>query len=274
MKKVMRFLVVAMSTFMTSCGGDDELKPEKFATQEEAMTAFSNNQYNMQDAYHSVGDAIDYTGGVSVGAVKTEKKKKTNRAMTWAYDASTGWWSDANQYSGEGYNESYEWKIRYSPRDANGQPTETTDKMEYKYDVDLESGTSGNMLELSTDQDITLTNIDEFNAETGNLIINGSNNLSWKMAYAYELYSYSYEYVHKYKYNSIAASPTDSYPQSGSVSFTIKSNFEGDGVEGDPEALNYYIEAKITFDGDNTAILEFGGYSFTLNLDSFSITPI
>lgn len=274
MKNVLRMCSIIMLAFAISCGGDDELQPEKFSTQEEAMTAFSNNQYNLQAAYQSVDDAIDYTYGVSVGSAKTEQKKKLKRAMTWAYDASTGWWSDSYAYTDEYYDESYAWKIRYTPRDATGQPTETTDKMEYKYNVDLESGGDGNMLDLSTDQDITLTNIDEFNAETGNLIINGSNNFSWKMAYSYELYSYSYEYLHKYKYSSIEGSPTSSYPQSGSVSFTIKSHFEGDEVEGDSEELNYYIEAKITFDGDETALLEFGGYTFTLDLDSFSITPI
>ena len=58
----------------------------------------------------------------------------------------------------------------------------------------------------------------------------------------------------------------EAYPQSGIIEFTLKFDYDIQGVK------DYTVKGKITFNGNNTATFEFGGYNFTINLATGTIS--
>ncbi|MCK6543279.1 hypothetical protein L6Q79_11430 [bacterium] len=273
MKHLMTGACILVLVALTSCGGDDAAKPEEFGTQEEALTALNANKSNMLLALDAAEGAIDAASGFGLDKRSAYNSKKLNRAMTYTYDASTGWWTDEYTNSSGGYNYDYTWNIRFTPRDANGYSTDETSKMEYKYDYLYNGANTYYSYDMDLGADMTLTGVNAYRAATGNLVLNGTNAISYVWDYSYLTYDYTYDYSHKYTYKSLEISPDGDYPEGGSVSFTIRSKFEGEIGEEGGDALNYYVAGKITFDGDNTALLEFGGFSFILNLDTNEVTP-
>lgn len=274
--------VLVFALLLTACS-DSANKTENFSTQTEAEAAVGQNEAIIGLAVELALLAVQqtsfdgsFTGDVPLFKNSAGKRTRFNRPLndTTTYDASTGWWTyeenETNVEEDGTYTLDALFQLRFTPRDLTGLPTDATDQMEYIADVDWDfDGTDGDFI-FSYLSELTFTDLAGFNASTGDAVMNGSTDFDWEIASGAGQQSFSLEYTYDIDYNSVAFANGGDYPQSGSVDFVVHLNITPN-VEGFDE---YNVVGTITFDGDNTASLVFGGWNFVINLDTGDITPV
>lgn len=261
MKNFMRFcfmsiLVTGMFIY-AGCGGDGGGGTSNFGSKADADAALAQSTAQINLAVNDAMNVVDIAGSFGLG-----------KALAYTYDDATGWWSDVYSSSSGGYTYNFDYRHRFTPRDANGYATEATDVMEYAYDYSYFYNQTGYIYDLSYVSDINCSGITGYRAGTGNLTVNGTSAIDYNFDFSYASTTYNYIWSYDYKYTNVAFSQTETYPVSGSISFTSKFSItpEVPGYE------NYNVAGKITFTGGSTATLEFGGYTYTINLATGTIS--
>jgi hypothetical protein len=271
--KTRLLMLLMMSSFalFMSCG-DDEEKPSNFSSQAEADAIVTSLEDDGDDdgiltsvydgALSSIDHAVDFDGTFDIGGFRKAKSlKKISKIMGRGYNAGTGWWSFDTTITEQGSTWSHLYQMRFTPRNVNGYPDNTTDKAEYK--ANLNGNATG--FDIGFVYNMTITGLVGYKAETGNATINGYFNATTSISEEQT----TIESIFKFKYNSLVVSPTATYPmQSGSMEFTLKFDMTPRPQHFD----GYYIAAKITFNGTRYASMTFGGYNYTIDLDTGAIT--
>jgi hypothetical protein len=272
---------LALAFVLAACT-DSANKTDNFNTQAEAEAAVAQNEATIGLAVELALLAVQqtgfdgsFTGGVPLFKNSTGKRTRFNRPMddTTTYNSTTGWWTyeeHETEVEEDGtYNLDVLFQLRFTPRDLIGLPTDATDQMEYVADVDWDfDGTDGDFI-FSYLSELVFTGLAAFNDTTGDAVMNGSTDFDWEITSGAGQQSFSFEYTYDIDYNSVAFANGADYPQSGSVDFVVRLNITPN-IEGFDE---YNVAGTITFDGDNTATLVFGGWNFVINLDTGDITP-
>ena len=249
--------MILITTLFVGCSSDNP-STRNFGSQAEADAAVASSQAQIQLA---VNDVMNLSStAASFGLTKT---------TAYAYDASTGWWRNTSMSSSGGYTYHYDYQHRFTPRNTDGTPTSETNQFEYKYDYDFSGSTSGLTYELTYASDYSCTGLSGYRAGTGDLVVNGSSDISydWGGDYAGQTIKYQYDYSNDYR--GVTFSPDVQYPTSGIINFTSTFNYDPNN----DYLPDYHVSGKISFNGDNTATLEFGGYLYLINLTTGSITP-
>jgi hypothetical protein len=265
-------LLSAFAALLVMAGcGEDEATPEDFKSLEQARFALDDTQYELFSSLDELTTvtnvALTFDGNYPGDLVLSKNRRSRSLTKTYAphsigYNAQTGYWTFDTTYT-EGFTVSANGKIRFTPRDPlTGLPNESTNTMEYGVVFSVGETAEDGTIELLYDTDVNVTGIAAYRASTGNATVNGSDHISFTIDATFDGEHIIADYRHAYKINNVIISPTVMYPQSGSFGFTIKRDFN---VEGFGE--NFYIEGRITFDGTNIALLEFGGFTFHINLD-------
>lgn len=274
MKNILKIglLLSAFALFFVFSGcGEDEAVPEDFKTLEEAETALFETEediYSILDQLFSATDiAMTFDGSYPNDfGFKTKHGgtlRKTLSPRSFGYNAQTGYWTFDTTATELSLTLSANGKIRFTPRDpVTGLPNESTDLMEYDMTASMTGADEGGYIDLTYKTALDLAGIAGFRDSTGNATINGSESVDFTIDVTLETDHFVGEYDHSYKIN-IVVSPTLDYPQSGVFEFTIKREFNTSAGFGQ----NFFIDGSITFDGSNIAVLEFGGYTFHINLD-------
>lgn len=249
--------ISALAVFAFSSCSDDGGGTSNFGSQSEADAAVAQSQSQINLAISDVQNVSS-----------TARNWGLTKPHAYTYDAGTGWWSWTYSSSSSGYTYNYDYRHRFTPRDENGNATNATTKMEYKYDYSYTGSAAGNTYDLSYLSDITCDNVSAYRAGTGNLTVNGSSGIDYDFDFSAGPTNYSYEYSYNNKYTNVAFDRNETYPVSGSISFTSKFKL----TPSNPYVNNYNVAGKITFTGGNTATLEFGGYTYSINLQTGAIT--
>ncbi len=237
--------------------GDSGGGTTNFGSKTDADAALAQSTAQINLAINDVKNVANIAG--SFGLAKP---------MSYTYDAGTGWWSNVYSSSSGGYTYNFDYRHRFTPRDANGYATDATDVMEYKYDYTYNGSTTGYVYELSYLSDIDCDGLIGYRASTGNLTVNGSSDIDYDFEFTAGQTNYSYVYAYHNKYTNVAFENGVTYPVSGSISFTTKFSL----TPAIPGYDNYNVAGKITFTGGNTATLEFGGFTYTINLQTGTIS--
>ena len=249
----------------------DESKPEDFKTLDDAQTALDESQdevFISLEELSSVANVAATFDGTYPGdfvLFKTNRSKALSKKQSphsFGYNSQTGYWTFDSTASDQGLTYSLSGRIKFTPHDFAGLPDETTNTMEYKVMASLNETVGEEFIDLSYDADMNVSGIAGFRAQTGNATINGSNKVSFSLDLTLDTDHIVANYDHAYKANNVVIDPTSTYPQSGTFDFTIKRDYNIADY-----GVNFYIQGTITFDGTNIAVLEFGGYTFHINLD-------
>lgn len=269
--KISLMLSVFVLFFVFSGCGEDEAKPEDFKTLEEAETALFETEediYSILDQLFSATDiAMTFDGSYPNNfGFKTKhggRLRKTLSPRSFGYNPQTGYWEFDTTATELSLTLSANGKIKFTPRDVvTGLPNASTERMEYDMMASITGADEGGYIDLTYKTALVLDSIAGFRDSTGNATINGSESVDFTIDVTLETDHFVGEYDHSYKIKNIVVSPTLVYPQSGVFEFTIKKQFNTAELGAD-----FYIEGSITFDGSNIAVLEFGGYTFHINLD-------
>lgn len=275
---------IMMLTLFAFIGcGDDEPGTTNFDTQQEAMTAWNAGASSQmfiayQLALTTAQQGISFSGDFDdIGGIflkRTKGFRKFNTSMANGYQGN-GLWIFDTTFTEEGSGDfDLHFELDFDQFDANGYPNAQTNTVDYAMNLawDFSEVGEGTFI-YNYDVDLNLTGIQGYRAETGNATLNGTAGFGINLETPAQQGqpAYDFEYSYSIKFNSIAIAPgDDAYPiESGSIEFTYKYGIDPN-VQGFEE---FNVKGKITFDGDNTAILEFGGFTFTLNLDTGDITP-
>lgn len=264
--------------FVFSGCGEDEAKPEDFKTLEEAETALNGTQAELLFALDELvviaNLASSFDGNFPNDLVLLKNRKSHAFAKTYGphsigYNAQTGYWTFDTTIT-EGLMFSANGRIKFTPRDIlSGLPNESTNAMEYAVTVTLNETAGENFFDLSYDADFDVIGIADYRDTTGNLTIDGSDKVNFSLDINAEGEHLVVDYDHSYKIKNVVLDPESIYPQSGTFEFTIKAE-----VSPSSYGEGFYVAGTITFDGTNIAVLEFGGYTFHLDLDTEIITPV
>ncbi len=262
--RLLMLLIIPCIALLVACGDDDE-KTTKFASQAEADAAVEANSDVIEGAYEgaieAINEAVNFDGTMNFGGFK-KSKMKMGKIAGGGYNAGTGWWTWDTTFTEQGMNMSYIYQMRFTPRDGNGFPNNTTDKAEYKASL----SENGDDADMSLNANMVIAGLVGYQNQTGNATVNGSFNVTASSTEQ----QYTFEFLYKWAYKSLVISPAATYPvQSGSIEFTIKYDLRPrvQGFEG------YYIAIKITFNGTRYASMTFGGYNYTIDLETGTITP-
>ncbi len=256
--------------FWIGCA-EDEAKPENFKTQEAAETALFETEddiFTMLEQLHSATDlAMNFDG--SYPADFTFKTKRMNGVKkrlapnSFGYNAQTGYWTFDTTASVEGLTLSSNGKIRFTPRDLlTGLPNESTNTMEFDMTASMRGQDAEAYIDLKYLTDLLVDGIASYRDTTGNATVSGSEEVDFSLDVTLDTEHLFGEYKHHYTIDNIVVSPTSSYPQSGRLDFTIKRSLNVSGYGQD-----FYVQCSIVFDGTNIAVLEFGGFTFHIDLD-------
>lgn len=267
-------LSLAVATFVVfnSCGDDKGGGTKNFGSQAEATAAVT--ALDQQGVFDMALSGLDLAYGVAAGVGGKLLKDGNNRhrvAGGFTYNASTGWWSMEETYSQSGYNYDYLYAYRFTPRDNNGNATTATDKLEYGWDYNMDGSSGGTTMEAGYEMDLVVTGIVNHRGGTGNLVFNGSSDFGFNIDVSSGGYTIVYDYASSSDYNALNWAPNGDYPASGSIDFTASRDVEPAQLE--ESYPDFRVAGSITFDGTNIAVLEIGGYTFHINLDTGVITP-
>lgn len=260
--------------FLLFVGCADDEQPENFGSLEDAQSALYESEEEVFTALYELSNITEtattfdgsYPDGLELRNQRSNKLSKIKSPTYFGYNSSTGFWTFDTSASYEDLTLSLNGKIRFTPRNALGLPDETTNTMEYKVKYSLNESAQGNSFEMNYNTDVNLTGIASFRAGTGNATLNGSTSVGFTIDGTYETTHITAVYKHAYRINDVILSPTSDYPQSGTFTFTVKRNINTTGY-----GSNFYVAGSITFNGTNIAVLEFGGYTFHINLDGMYI---
>ncbi|MBL7959541.1 hypothetical protein JNL27_04805 [bacterium] len=296
MKEFSRLSILTLSIvfglFIFSCSTDEEAGTGNFSSQQEAIDAVNDlkEQGFFDEVEGDLEQAADQATDFSPGYFKTKKEKGRLSKVRgiqdfvygtdhfWTYSSSEDTTFNDTTLSGIAtisLSADMLYKVRFTDRDNFGFPTATTELMEWIADFSFNTTSTGNgattSFGISFDSDMDVNGIAGFNAGTGNLTIDGSGHQNFNLSSTSSQSSFEYDYQTSHNINSFALSPTGNYPESGTISFIAKRNVT-------PAVLqqvfpNFNVSGTITFNGTNIAVLEIGGYTFYINLDTEIITP-
>ncbi len=279
MKKLI--VTITVLVFALAACTDSATKTKNFATQAEAQSAIDDNGAAIALAVELALLAVEQTnfdgafsGDIPLFKNSAGKRLRFNRPLddTATYNGTTHWWT-FQQHEEEAVTDGTQTldvllQLRFTPRDAFGLANELTDQMEFKSNVDYVISTTGSDFIIQYDSDLNFSGLMGFRAATGNAIMNGTTNFGFELSSTSQQQSLSFEYNYDIDYNNVTFASDGEYPLSGTVDFVVGLNVTPN-VQGIDE---YNVAGTITFDGDNTAALVFGGFNFVINLDTGEIT--
>jgi len=301
MKRFTLILMLVGLSLWISCTTDEE-KPKDFSSQADADVAVDLYGSFMTEvavalALSSAEQAVSFDGAFDVpfkaqrgpnGLSKKLVFNKLTKVMGNGYNPNTGLWIFDTSYVGEGdlpvavlndmnrqvpRTNSAHFQVKFTPtNNPTGLPNENTEQMDYNFDYGWTGSESDQETTLTYDfrvnGNVSVTGAKNYRAGTGNSLLTGSSAYDFDFAFSSTNSSIKFKYHFDISYGSIEVAPNDDYPlESGSISFKLKSSSDAPGSD----QYTFYISGKITFDGDNTAVLEFGGFTYTLNLDTGEI---
>ena len=262
--------------FVFSGCGEEGNKPENFKSAEDAGGALYEVEEDIFLMLYQLDGATDlaenFDGNYSpVFDFKTKPAtsglKKRLSTNTFGYNAQTGYWTFDTTLTDTALTLFANGKIKFTPRDlVTGLPNESTQTMQYDLTAGMSEQSGASYLDLNYESDLLLEGIAAFRAATGNIMMDGSEALKFSLDITIESEHIVGEYHHSYTINDVVISPSSNYPQSGNLTFTVKRTLNVDFFGED-----FYVKGKITFDGSNIAVLEFGGYTFHINLNGPNI---
>ena len=261
MKNLMRFSLLATLSIgvlvYVGCSSDSGGGTKNFSSKTDADAALAQSTAQINLAINDVKNVANIAG--SFGLTKS---------MAYTYDAGTGWWSNVYSQSSSGYTYNYDFRHRFTPRDANGYATDATDAMEYMYDYSYNGSSTGYVYDLSYLSDINCGGLIGYRASTGNLSVNGSSAIDYNFEFSYGGTTYNYVWSYDNTYSGVEFEHGTTYPVSGTITFTSKFSLTPEI----PGYDNYNVSGTITFTGGTTATLEFGGFTYTINLQTGTIS--
>lgn len=278
MKRLVLAGLSALLVFGCTSGGGKST--ENFGTATDAQTAATQNSAYIQMAAELAllaVDEADFDGsfdGMLFLKQRADQKSGLRKPLDGeaTYNSSTGWWTfeetETETEGDETLTTDVLLKLRFTERDIAGLATANTDMMEYTADASATSTSPDASFVFSYDADLTFTGLAGYNAETGSATLNGSSNMGFEISAGSGAQSFTYEFRYEIDYHNITFSHDNDYPEGGGVDFTVELNLDPNV----PGVDEYYVAGTITFDGDNTALLHFGGYNFIINLDTGVIT--
>lgn len=274
-------VVLALFAFV-GCG-EDESGPTNFDTQEEAITAWNGAAESQMGLAYQLAltiaqQGVSFTGDFDdIGGIflkRTKGFRKFNASMANGYQGN-GLWTFDTTFTEEGSGDfDFHYEIDFDHFDANGYPNDQTNAFDYGLNLawDFSEAGEGTFI-YNYDVDLNVSGIQGFSNATGNAVVNGTAGFGINIETTSQpgQPTYDFEYSYGIKFISLTIAPgEDPYPlESGSIEFTYKYGVDPN-IPGFEETN---VKGKITFDGDDTAILEFGGFTFTLDLDTGDITP-
>ncbi|MBX7150476.1 hypothetical protein K1X84_02465 [bacterium] len=290
--KFKNFITVLLCIFFIATGCDsDKKQPVEFSTQTEAEQSYEQLQSSQTDPLEIVNKVLEAASfsesfdgsadGLSKHRLGKRRTMMKANSVSFTYNSNTGYWTLDADTTENGVNFSLFYKVRYTPRGLFGLATELTDRMEYETHVnvngvvvDSSEGALGDSVDVTLDysENYDIQSDEPFVTNTNFITITGSTSASSEFSVAQLTATASYNYdVHALKifgpFNDAEDEPE--YPESGSIHFTVDYSVTAPELSG-----SYFIEGTITFDGDNTATLEYGGFTFILNLDDGTVTPV
>lgn len=279
--KISLMLSAFVLFFVFSGCGEDELKPENFKTQQEAEDALVGSDFLILFALNKINEAesiaTDFDGTYPSDFLFKNRSSSLNKKHTlhtsafekklvpntFGYNSQTGFWGFDTTVSDTQFTGSAHAKIRFTPHDlVTGLPTENTNSMEYDFLISANGTDEGGAIGFLYDTKLDVIGITGFKDTTGNATINGSNDLAWEIDFTDETGAFLYDFEFDNVINNVTVSLASPYPQGGTIEFNSKGEFNVDNF-----SEKYYIRGKITFNGTNIALLEFGGFEFHINLD-------
>ncbi len=228
-----------------------------FGSQAEAQQAYNASLAYTTLAVSEVEAAAALAQSFTGIALGKARGSKGTANTEFIYNASTGYWEATYNEGIAGFTGTI--KLRFDPSDANHLPDNTTNTMQYIVDFGYSSSEQGFDYDWSYASDMTATGIAAYRGGTGNLVIDGTTSFDIEGVYS-NVYSLLYRY--DISINDVTFSPTNDYPLSGTIDFTLR--YEQDPES--PQYPNFNISGTITFDGDNTVVVTFGGFDFVLTI--------
>jgi hypothetical protein len=163
----------------------------------------------------------------------------------------------------------FEANVCFDVVDQFGVPTDATNTLSLSVDYDLATAYSYDnfsySLTLTESEVLNLVGIAGFNAETGNLTVNGNQTVNASVIVVESGQTESATVAWTFTLTDIVISPLSDYPLSGTVAFTISVTDNSPGAQN----AGYTVSGTITFNGTNTAAVTFAGFDYTLNLDGY-----
>jgi hypothetical protein len=282
------FVAVSL-VFFAACSTDDE-KDESTLTQAQADAAIEDNAAAIAAIANLVGTQASAAAGGNVSELEVDddlfflllfgfgkrgvdglEKMGTMSPMQdddgFFYDGNGCWTIDYDSTDvEEGISVSILAQLCFDAWDLLGGPTEATNQMTYTIDFDLSGSSSSEegsfSFDLGVDRDLNVTGISGYNAETGNLVVNGNDDESISLNVTSPNGSQSVALNYSYAINDVTVSPVNEYPLSGSINFSI-------GFSANPpiqDYPNFTVAGTITFDGSNVVGVTFAGFTYSLNL--------
>jgi hypothetical protein len=152
-------------------------------------------------------------------------------------------------------------QVCYDDVDVDGIPTPATDGVTIAVDYFItfsepEASASITMSEIKT---LNLSGVAGFRNETGNLTINGTDDVGVSFIEG----TTSAEIDFELTLTDVVLSPQGEYPLSGTLSFEMTVDAEEGG-----QSQEFTVSGKITFNGTNMVPATFAGYNYTVDLDA------
>lgn len=286
--KRMSCVTLALCAFVVLSCEDSGKKPIEFATQTEAEQSYEQLESSQTDPLEVVNKVLDaavlsesFDGSAEFGKRRLGKRQalRKGQSISFVYDSNTGYWTLDADTTEDGLNLSLFYRVRYTPRGIFGFATELTDRMEYETQVNIDGTVTDTSDVDTTSVDVDLEYSENYDIQSDEPFVTNTNFITITgttratSQYVVEgltaTASFSYDVDALKIFGPLNdAEEEPEYPLSGTLAFTVDYSITGSGING-----SYFVEGRITFDGDNTAILEYGGHLFTLNLDDGSITP-
>jgi hypothetical protein len=286
--KRMSCVTLALCGFVVLSCEDSAKKPIEFATQTEAEQSYEQLESSQTDPLEIVNKVLDaavlsesFDGSAEFGKRRLGKRQalRKGQSISFVYDSNTGYWTLDADTTEDGLNLSLFHRVRYTPRSILGFATELTDRMEYETQVNIDGTVTDTSDVDTTSVDVNLEYSENYDIQSDEPFVSNTNYITITGT-TNATSQYSVEDVTvtaSFRYDADAlkifgpfndAEEEPEYPSSGVLAFTVDYSITAPGVNG-----SYFVEGRITFDGDNTAALEYGGHMFILNLDDGSITP-
>ncbi len=295
MNKSLRSLVIAtLSMWWISACAEDQKTLSTFDTSAEAQESYEeleksgvNPMEVMDQVFTSAGFSEEFDGSADIGIGSAVSKRRhaglaKTSSFSFIYDDATHYWTLDADTTVEGITWDLFYRVRFTPRNIFGLPSDSTKRMEYETVLGisgtLQDTTNAGILTLQAtlSNNFDVQSDEPFVTNTNYLTIIGTTGSHSDFAYTLGVLTYEVSLDADYDVDSLVifgpANDLDDepeYPLSGSIGFTVDYDASGPNI-----SESYYVAGRITFDGDETAILEYGGFTFILNLETGEITPI